>query len=100
MDTSTGICAAWLIRGKRPDCAALAHAGRGAPFLANRAERLQGSLEVLWRADDDFYIPVELAGENGDTAVIGMFASYTALWKPLVGPALLLGFGGARVPKQ
>ena len=98
--TSSGDAGAWVVRGKKPDCAALEHNGRDAAFLTDRAERLCGSMEVLWRADNDFYIPVELHAQAGETAVHGQFAAYTALWKPLVGPAMLLGFGGARAPKQ
>jgi len=65
---------------------------RDAQFLADHAERLRGSIEILWRAYDDFYVPIESVGETGDTAIDGQFAAYRALWKPLVGPALLLGF--------
>lgn len=97
-DTASADAGAWLIRGRKPDCAALARDGRDAPFLADRAERLRGSIEVLWRADDDFYVPVELVGESSETAVQGQFAAYRALWKPLVGPAMLLGVDGARTP--
>lgn len=99
-DTASGDAGAWLVRGRKPDCAALACEGRDAPFLADRAERLRGSIEVLWRADDDFYVPVELVGESSETAVQGQFAAYRALWKPLVGPAMLLGVDGARTPKK
>lgn len=96
--TTGGDAGAWLVRGERPDCADLARHGRGAAFLSDRAERLRGSIEVVWRTDDDFYMPVELDSEMGETAVHGQFAAYTALWEPLVGPAMLLGFGGARAP--
>ena len=80
--TTSGDADAWLVRGKKPDCAVLAHSGRGAPFLSERAERLRGSIEISWRANDDFYVPVELVGETGEIAVHGQFAAYTALWKP------------------
>lgn len=52
-DTAGGVVGAWLIRGRRPDCTALARSGRGAGFLTDRGERLHGSIEVLWRGDDD-----------------------------------------------
>lgn len=99
-ETTSGHTGAWLVRGSKPDCTTLARRGAEAAFLADRAERLRGSIEILWRGTDDFYMPVELVGAAGETAVRGQFAAYTALWKPLVGPAMLLGFGGARAPRQ
>lgn len=98
--TADGKAGAWLVRGKRPDCAELASLGPSAAFLSNRAERLQGGFEVSWRGHDDFYIPVELDSESGQTAVHGQFRAYTTLWSPLVGPAMLLGFGGPRTTKR
>jgi len=96
-ETASGRTSAWLVRGRQPDCAVLACGGVEAASFTGRSERLRGSVEILrWRSADDFYMPVELVGETGETAVRGQFASYTALWRPLLGPAMLLGFGGAR----
>lgn len=94
VNTSSGDAGAWLVRGKRLDCASLARSGREAPFLADRGERLHGFIEVVWEGDDDFSIPVELDGEAGETAVHGHFTAYRALWKALAGPAMLLGLWG------
>ena len=99
--TCTGDAAAWLVRRKKPDCAALAHKGRDAPFLTERAERLDGSVELVWRAVTDFDMSVDLCGQTGETAVHGRLEAYTALWEPLFLPAVLLGLGGGpRVPVQ
>lgn len=99
--TSPGDAAAWLVRRKQPDCSALAHQGRDAPFLTERAERLRGSVEVIWRAANDFDFSVDLSSQTGETAIKGQLRAYTALWEPLVFPAVVLGFGGgARVPEQ
>jgi hypothetical protein len=96
-ETASGQTSAWLVRGRKPDCAVLARGGAEAAFFTGRAERLRGTVEILrWRSADDFYMQVELVGETGETALQGQLAGYTALWGPLLGPAMLLGFGGAR----
>jgi hypothetical protein len=93
--TATGQTSAWLVRGIQPVCSVLARSGASAALLGDRAERLHGSVEIVRLSNHDFYMPVELAGEAGETAVRGEFRSYKALWRPLVGPAMLLGVGGA-----
>ncbi len=96
-ETASGQTSAWLVRGRKPDCAVLARGGAERAFFTGRVERLHGTVEIIcWRSTDDFYMLVELVGETGETAVRGQLASYTALWRPLLGPAMLLGFGGAR----
>ncbi len=96
-ETASGQTSVWLVRGRKPDCAVLARGGAEAASSNGRAERLRGTVEIVrWCSADDFYMPVELVGETGETALQGQLASYTALWRPLLGPAMLFGFGGAR----
>lgn len=97
--TASGTACAWLVRGKKPDCAALGSSGRDASFLTPLRERLHGTISGLWYTKNDFHFDVELVGANSETSVEAQFAAYTALWKPLIGPAMLLGFGGARAVK-
>jgi hypothetical protein len=91
--TSSGDAAAWLVREKKPDCAALARDGRNAAFLSARAERLHGTITGLWYAKSSFNIIVELVSESDDTSFDTQFAGYTTLWSPFVVVLLFLGFG-------
>ncbi len=99
-DTTSDHTSAWLVTGRKPDGAALAHEVTEATFLPRGAERLRGSFEIQWRNADDFYVTTELVGEGGQTAMSGQLAAYKALWRPLIVPAMLFGFGGGpRAPK-
>ena len=95
--TDLGQTSAWVVRGSKPDCVMLAKTGKDADFSAGRAERMRGSVEILWISTSDFVMPVKLAGETGDTALEGECVGYTAFWKPLLLPAMLFGFGGAEI---
>jgi len=95
-ETDSHHTSAWLVRGSKPDCTALARRGADAAFCA-KAERLRGWVEITFRSGRaDFYannfeLTVELVGEARETEVRGEFEAYSAVWKPLILPALLLG---------